>query len=63
MNEYKNVDCIPISTNANQGLEMNEVVDYLGEATTKHRDFFKSCRETTCSAYWRNNIFIQLVTK
>ena len=39
MNEYENVDCVPISTDANQGLEANEVVDYLGEATTKHRDF------------------------
>ena len=38
MNEYENVNCVPISTDANQGLEANEV-DYLGEATTKHRDF------------------------
>ena len=30
---------ISISMDANQGLEANEVVDYLGEATTEHRDF------------------------
>lgn len=39
MDENENADCIPISTDANQGLEANEVVDYLDEAATKHKDF------------------------
>ena len=39
MDGNENADCIPISTDANQGLEANEVVDYLDEAATKHKDF------------------------
>jgi len=39
MDDNENEDCIPILTDANQGLEANEVVDYLVEAATKHKEF------------------------
>ena len=60
MDDNENEDCIPILTDANQGLEANEVVDYLVEAATKHN---KSCIEPACSTQWRNSIFIRLGTK
>ena len=31
--------CIPISTGANQGLEANEVVNYLGAAVTTYKEY------------------------
>ena len=33
------LDCIPISTDTNQGLETSEVVDYLDEAATTHKEY------------------------
>ena len=39
MDDNENEDCIPILTDTNQGLEANEVVDYLVEAATKHKEF------------------------
>ena len=33
------LDCIPISMDANQGLETSEVIDYSDEAATTHKEF------------------------
>ena len=32
-------DCVPISTETNQGLEVSEVVDYLNKAATTYKEY------------------------